>query len=246
MTAAFGFPIATLTVLWAGAFIGALAAGGAGFAFALAASSIWLHSFEPIQTTALVVACGTLVQLVTFLPFRRSVDARRLSPFVIGALAGVPIGVALLSTVDAPTLKVAIGVGLTIYGAYALLAPRLPVIESGGRPADAAVAFAGGVLGGLGGYCGVLPTIWAQLRGWPKATARGVCQSYILVANFLTLALVGAIAVDDESLKLFALALPALAAGGWLGFAIYGRLDEAMFKRFLAAMLLASGVALLI
>ena len=53
----------TLSIVWAGAFLGALAAGGAGFAFALVASSIWLHGLEPLQTTALVVACGTLLHV---------------------------------------------------------------------------------------------------------------------------------------------------------------------------------------
>jgi uncharacterized membrane protein YfcA len=246
MTAAFGLPLSTLTFLWAGAFVGAVASGGAGFAFALAASAIWLHVLEPVQTTALIVACATLLQLVTFWPFRKSVEVGRLTPFVIGALLGVPIGVALLSSVDGRSLKVAIGVGLSLYGTYALLAPRLPVVRHGGRPADAAVGFAGGVLGGLGGYCGVLPVIWTQLRGWPKATSRAVCQPYILVANVLTLALLGFVVLDGDGLKLFALALPALIAGGAVGLALYGRLNELMFRRFIAAVLLVSGVTLLI
>lgn len=246
MTAAFGFPLATLTFLWAGAFVGAVASGGAGFAFALAASAIWLHVLDPLQTTALIVACGTLLQLVTIWPFRRSIERARLWPFLIGALIGVPIGFAILSSIDMPKLKVVLGIGLTLYGGYALLAPRLPIVTGGGRRADAAVGFFGGILGGLGGYSGVLPVIWAQLRGWPKATARGVCQPYILFANCLTLTIVGFVAVDAQGLKLFALALPALAAGVWVGLAIYGRLDERRFKQFLAVMLLASGVMLLI
>jgi uncharacterized membrane protein YfcA len=41
-------------------------------------------------------------------------------------------------------------------------------------------------------------------------------------------------------------ALPALIAGGWLGWKIYGRLDERRFQQALAAMLVVSGVILVL
>ncbi|MDR4305404.1 sulfite exporter TauE/SafE family protein [Chelatococcus sambhunathii] len=241
-----GFPLSTLAFLWAGAFVGGVASGGAGFAFALAASSIWLHAFDPLLTTALTVTCGTLLQFVTIWPFRKEFDRGRLAPFILGAAIGVPLGVAVLSSVDVPKLKIAIGLGLVIYGTYAILAPTLPRVNGGGRKADAAVGFAGGVLGGIGGYSGVLPTIWSQLRGWPKSTARAVYQPYILFANFLSIALIGAVAFDSRGAWLFLLSLPALALGGWAGMAIFSRLDERLFRKFLAGMLLASGLMLLI
>ena len=37
-----GIPYETLGFLWVGALLGGIAAGGSGFAFGLAASSIWL------------------------------------------------------------------------------------------------------------------------------------------------------------------------------------------------------------
>ncbi|MFH1554025.1 MAG: sulfite exporter TauE/SafE family protein [Pseudomonadota bacterium] len=246
MTMMFGVPLATLSVLWAGAFIGALAAGGAGFAFAIAASAIWLHALDPIQTTALIVACGTLLHITLVWPIRRSIDGVRLTPFLMGALIGVPIGVVMLTRVDPGSLKLALGIGMALYGLYALLAPRLPLVSGGGRAADAAIGFFGGIMGGLGGYSGVLPTIWTQLRGWPKPVARGVYQPFILFAHVLTLALVGAFAIDQDGLVLFLLALPPLCIGAFVGLRIYGHLDEVRFKQMLAAMILASGVLFLI
>lgn len=240
-----GISLATLSVLWAGAFVGALAAGGAGFAFALAASAIWLHAIDPVQTTALIVACGSLLHLTLVWPIRRSIDGPRLAPFLIGALVGVPIGVVVLTQVDASPLKLALGVGLAAYGLYALLAPRLPQVSFGGVFANAGVGFAGGVLGGLGGYSGVLPTIWTQLRGWPKEMARGVYQPYILFAHLLTLITVGFVGIEPRSWLLIILALPPLALGAWVGFQIYGRLNERRFKQLLSLMILGSGLMLL-
>jgi hypothetical protein len=236
----------TLGVVWLGAFLGAIAAGGAGFAFALTASAVWLHALEPVHTTMLVVACGTLLHVTLVWPVRRSIEPARLLPFAIGGLIGIPIGVALLTHVDTRGLKGALGLFLVVYGTYALLAPRLPEIRGGGRAADAAVGFVGGILGGLGGYSGVLPTIWTQLRGWRKDVARGVFQPFILMAHVVTLVLVGIAAMDTGGALMTLAALPALYAGAWIGWRIYGRLDDRRFRQVLAALLVASGLTLVL
>ena len=236
----------TLGVVWLGAFLGAVAAGGAGFAFALTASAVWLHALEPVHTTMLVVACGTLLHVTLVWPVRRSIEPARLLPFAIGGLIGIPIGVALLTHVDTRGLKGALGLFLVVYGTYALLAPRLPEIRGGGRAADAAVGFVGGILGGLGGYSGVLPTIWTQLRGWRKDVARGVFQPFILMAHVVTLVLVGIASMDAGGALMTLAALPALYAGAWIGWRIYGRLDDRRFRQVLAALLVASGLTLVL
>jgi uncharacterized protein len=245
-TIAAALSIPSLVLLWAGTFLGGLAAGAAGFAFGVVASSIWLHALSPAQSTFLVVACGALLQLGTLWPARRSIERSRLWPFILGGTIGIPIGVGLLVHSDIGRLKLALGLFLLIYGLYALLAPRLPYVGSGGRAADTLIGLVSGLLGGLGGYSGILPAMWAQLRGWPKEVARGVYQPFILFAHLATLLLVGFVAVDVAAFVLLIAALPALVAGGWLGWLIYGRLDERHFRRLLAALLVASGAVLVI
>jgi uncharacterized protein len=239
-----GLSLASLLVVWAGAFLGAFAAGGAGFAFALAASAIWLHVLDPLHTTAMVVASGTLLHGILIWPIRRSIEIARLWPFMAGAAFGIPAGVALLSHTRADIIRAGIGLFLVAYGFYALIAPQLPYFGRGGRAADAMIGFAGGVLGGLGGYSGVLPTIWTQARGWPKEVARGVYQPFIVFAQIVTLAIIGTISVDRVGIIVFATTLPALALGAWLGLRVYGRLNDRRFRQVLAAMLLLSGVTL--
>lgn len=241
-----GISLATLSVLWAGAFVGALAGGGAGFAFAVAASAIWLHALDPLQTTALTVACGSILHFALVWPIRRSIDGPRLAPFLLGAMIGVPLGVVLLTHVNPLPLKLALGTGLVAYALYALLAPRLPHVAGGGVVANAGVGLLGGILGGIGGYSGVLPTIWTQLRGWPKEMARGVYQPFILFAHVLTLIVVGFVGIEPDSYLLIALSLPSLALGAWAGLKIYGRLDERRFRQMLSLMILGSGLLLLV
>jgi uncharacterized membrane protein YfcA len=242
----FGLTLQAVSIVWVGAFVGALAAGGAGFAFALAASSIWLHVLDPVRTTALVVACGSLLHFTLVWPIRRAIEPARLTPFLAGAIIGIPLGVLLLTRVNGGALKIALGIFMMLYGLYALLAPRLPKLAFGGRAVDAGIGLIGGILGGLGGYSGVVPTIWTQLRGWPKEIARGVYQPFILFAHVTTLLFVGAVALDSGGVKLFLLALPALGIGAWVGLHLYSRLNDLRFRQVLALMLIASGLSLVL
>jgi uncharacterized membrane protein YfcA len=53
-------------------------------------------------------------------------------------------------------------------------------------------------------------------------------------------------ALDADSVRLFLIGLPVLLAGTWLGLKLYGRLDEAGFRKVVLALLLVSGLALAI
>jgi uncharacterized membrane protein YfcA len=239
----------TLAFVALGAFVGSLASGGLGFAFGTVGAAFWLHVLEPVHATMLVVIGGTIVQVGTFWPLRRSMEWNRLWPFIVAGLVGIPIGVWLLVRTDATVLKVALGAFIGIYGGYALAAPRLPRFDGGGKVADAAIGLIGGVLGGVGGYSGLVPAMWTQLRRWPKDVSRAVYQPFVLMAHAVTVMLVGVVALDRLGrvfLICLLVAVPALLAGGWIGWKIYGRLDERRFQQALAAMLVVSGVILVL
>jgi len=241
-----GVSYETIGFLWLGALVGGIAAGGTGFAFGLAASSIWLHHIDPLQSGILVAGCGLLLHLTTIWQQRQHVEPARIWPFVVGGLFGVPIGVHFLAYTDDASLKIVLGVFLIVFGTYAFLAPKLATVTGGGRPADVSIGFLGGVLGGLGGYSGVLPTIWTQLRGWPKETARAVYQPYVIVMQAVTLAGILWVAFDRADLNLLIVVLPPLFLGTWFGWKLYGKLDDRRFRQALAVLLIASGVTLIV
>ena len=54
----------TIVLVSLGAFIGAVSAGAAGFAFAMTASAIWLHVMDPVRSALLVVASGGLLHAI--------------------------------------------------------------------------------------------------------------------------------------------------------------------------------------
>jgi uncharacterized membrane protein YfcA len=236
----------TLSIVWLGGFVGGVASGAAGFAYGVVATAIWLHAISPLHATLLVVSGGLIIQSSLVFKMRRTLDWPRLAPFLIAGLIGIPVGVALVVKTDQGAIRLGVAVFLVVYGLYAMFAPRLPHMSGGGKAADAAVGFIGGLMGGLAGLSGLAPAIWTQLRGWPKDVARGVYQPFILVAHIVTLLLIGAVALDKVGVVLFLAAAPAIALGGWVGWMIYGKLSERRFQQMFAAMLVVSGLLLLV
>jgi uncharacterized protein len=228
-------------------FAGAVVAGLSGFAFGLVAASLWLFILTPLQSATLIVAFGLIVQGYSVWKLRRALDWRKLWPFVLGAAFGVPAGVTLLTWADPHNVRVAVGIFLVLYSLYAFFRPAMKPVTAGGGAADAAVGFANGILAGLTGLAGILVTIWTGLRGWPKDVQRAVFQP-VAVAIFLMSALwLGAKGtITAETAKLFVLGLPFLAAGTWLGLKLFGRIDEATFRKIVLALLFVSGVMLIV
>jgi len=118
------------------------------------------------------------------------------------------------------------------------------VIKWGGRLADAVIGLIGGFMGGMGGFSGVIPTIWTQLRGWKKDAARAVYQPFILFAHVGVMLSIGVMAFDWNAVLLALVVLPVVLAGAYVGWRIYGRLDERRFRQALALLLVISGAAL--
>jgi uncharacterized membrane protein YfcA len=227
-------------------FAGAFVAGLSGFAFGLVAASLWLHVLTPLQSASLIVGFGLLVQGYSVWKLRAALDWRRLWPFVLGAVLGVPVGVSLLAWADPNSVRIAVGAILIGYSLYAFFRPQLKVATTVPPAADVTVGFVNGLLGGLTGLAGIVITIWCNLRGLPKDVQRATFQPVAVVVFAVAALLLGAKgALNFETAKLFALGLPFLFAGTWLGLKLFGRIDESTFRRIVLALLFVSGVALL-
>jgi uncharacterized membrane protein YfcA len=227
-------------------FVGAFVAGLSGFAFGLVAASLWLYVLTPLQSASLIVGFGLLVQGYSVWKLRAAIDWRRLWPFMIGAVVGVPVGVSLLTWANPKSVRIAVGAILIAYSLYAFLRPQLKVATVVPPAADMAVGFVNGLLGGLTGLAGIIITIWCNLRGLPKDLQRATFQPVAVVVFGMAVLMLGAKgSLTVETAKLFELGLPFLFAGTWLGLKLFGRIDEGTFRKIVLALLFVSGVALL-
>lgn len=234
-----------LLIVLAGAAAAGFAQGVSGFAFSLVALSIWAWAVEP-QLAAPMSVFGALVGQLVALPWVwRGFDLRKLLPLVVGGLIGVPLGALLLQWLDPILFRFGLGLFLLVYCPLMLLLPADFSWPHGGRAADGTAGFVGGVLGGLAGISGPVPTLWTTLRGWDKDTQRGVLQAFNITMHMATLtayALSGAI--TGEILVMFAWIAPALAIPAVLGVLLFRRLATRTFRRMILLLLLVSGLTL--
>src|SRR5712692_7853790 len=228
-----------------GALAGGYVSGLAGFGTALMALGIWLYVFPPSIAVPLVLICSIVAQTSTLPSFWRSIDFRLVWPFLIGGLAGVPLGTVLIAYADPRLFKLSFGVLLLVFPA-ALYFNRAPMAVSfGGQAADAAIGFAGGILGGLAGLSGPIPILWASVRGWGKDERRGIFQTFNWTVLSAALCLqAGTGFITGQLLWLALLVLPATLFGAWLGARTYRVLSDRNFHDVVLGLLFLSGVGL--
>src|SRR5712675_2967095 len=229
-----------------GALAGGFVTGLAGFGTALMALGIWLYVLPPSTAVPLALICSIVAQTLTLPSFWRSFDFKLVWPFLVGGLAGVPLGTMLVAHADPRVFKLSVGVLLLVFPA-ALYFNRKPMALSfGGRVADATIGFAGGILGGLAGLSGPLPTLWASVRGWSKDQRRGVFQ--IFNGTVLGAALLLQIAsgfVKSGVFWLALLTLPSTLIGSWIGARTYQALSDRNFYDVVLGLLFVSGLVLI-
>ena len=224
-----------------GGFVGGLASGLTGFGFGLSSLPFWAFALAPSVSSPLVIVCSIVGQVQTLPAIWHALDFRRLAPFVVFGILGIPLGVWLLPQVSASDFR--IGLGLVLIAACGLLlALRVERRRQSSRAGDAMVGFAGGILGGLAGLSGVVPTLWAELHGWGKDERRAIFQGFNFCILSVALAAQGlAGLLDARLLPVMLLAVPATIAGVYLGRKLYDRVDTRRFSRIILVLLMIAG-----
>ena len=229
-----------------GAVIAGFVQGLSGFAFGLVAMSVWAWTVDP-KLAAVLSTFGALTgQVIAAVTVRRGFDKRMLLPFVIGGLAGVPIGIWLLPRLDVVLFKACLG-GLLVPWCLAMLFSRnLPRITWGGRVADGVSGFLGGICGGVGGFTGPIPTLWCTLRGMARDAQRSVVQNFNLSMLAVAFALqVGTGNVGMDMLPLLAIVAVCVLVPVLLGARLYIGISDVAFRQIVLGLLTLSGIALL-
>ena len=101
--------------------------GVSGFAFGLMAVSVWAWSIEPQLAGPLVVWGSWFGQVLSIGTVRRGLVWRCVLPFLVGDVAGVPLGTWLLSHIDLHVFRAGVGTLLVVYCSTMLCARTLPV-----------------------------------------------------------------------------------------------------------------------
>ena len=228
-----------------GAALAGFVQGLSGFGFGLTAMAFWAWTLEPKLAASLSLFGALVGQTIAAFTVRRGWDWKTLLPFILGGLAGLPLGLYLLPRLDVPLFKVSLGVMLVIVCPLMYFAAQLPRVR-GGRTGDALAGAAGGVMGGLGGFTGVVPTLWCTVRGFDRDRQRSVIQNFNLSMQVVTFASYLATGIlEPHMLPLLGVVAPAVLVPVLLGARVYLGISDLAFRKVVLGLLTASGVALL-
>jgi uncharacterized membrane protein YfcA len=221
----------------------------AGFAFSAISGAMLFHIMDSqVYAVQVMTVCSIGIQLFSVFALWRSVEWRRLPIYLFGGIFGVPAGVYLLLNLNSGAYREAIGVLLIAYGGYLLMRHRTWTLQTGPL-ADACAGFVGGLTGGLAAFPGAAVTIWCDLKGWDKARQRGVYQPFILLMQPVTLIAIhlmrptASTAAMDWKVLVF---IPAALLGTWFGLYIFKRLSDRQFELAVCALLIVSGIGLVV
>lgn len=234
-------------VIIAGAVAAGFVQGLSGFGFGLVAMSFWAWTIDPRLAAAMAVFGALTGQIIAAVTVRRGFDLKTLAPFVVGGLIGIPLGMLLLPQVDVQVFKAFLGALLAVWCPAMLFGAQLPRITRGGRIADALIGAGGGVMGALGGFTGVLPTLWCTLRGMDKDAQRTIVQNFNLSMLLVTFgSYIATGIISRATLPFLAIVAPAMLIPSLLGARLYIGISEATFRKIVLSLLTGTGVALLV
>lgn len=213
-----------------------------------------------VPLLAWVMSLKTVVPMVTFLGILSSAailrteyrhivwrDLWRVMPW---CALGVAAGLYFFKLLDARTLAKALGVFVIAYGLYSFstsnrpaLGVKLPMYAVT-PTAGATAGFVGTIFGSM---AGMFFAIYLDLLKHGKHEFRATVAGILFgLGLFRGAGYVAVGAFDREALIACAVALPMMATGVFLGNRMHANLAPLAFKRFVATILIASGLPLLL
>ena len=226
-------------------FLAALTQSITGFGFAIVSMSflprvVGLQIAVPLVTLVSIVA-----NMVIWYSYRHDCNFRAVRQLTIASLIATPVGVLLLDYIPEAIALKGLGILIFSYVLYDLFNLSLPGFKS----SIWAYLFGGmsGILNGAYTVGGPPVIVYANCRHWHPREFKGN-----LTAVFFFSSLLAAIAHGFQrnitlSVSRFAVyCLPGFALGLCLGIILAKRINPVMFKRVTLALLLVSGLRLLI
>jgi uncharacterized membrane protein YfcA len=239
-----------LVLLAAGAAAGGAIFGMIGFAYGIVISVFIHHGFSAPDVVFIVVAGALVLNLGVLPKFAKEIRWRAALPYLVGATLGMPLGLWLLATLDARTIRLFVGVIVVAYGLFALRQQsRAPFRIGGayGHAVDTAIGFAGGVIGGVSGLGPLVPGVWYGLRGLTKIEQRALTTPYGLwVQGLMAAWLLASGWVSREAIEGLALATPVMLLASSLGLKAFDRISTSAFQRIVVILAIVGAMTLIV
>ena len=236
----FGFDFLTWALASLCIFVAAVIRGFTGFGLAVVGVPLLSLFFAPAEIVPSIMILAILAGLQLLPKIWRKVDWRLLTPTIIGAAIGTPLGTWLLAGVSADIMRVLIGA--------AVLAASLAVqlgFRFSKRPHPGISAGFGAVAGLTGGAAAMPgPSVIFLFLAVPIAHEAGRAT---LILFFQASAMMSAVSaavgglLQAQSLILGAMLVPAMLIGNWLGDRVFDKASAKTYRRIVVLLLAGLG-----
>ena len=237
----------TVAVSFAAVFLISFTKGALGGGFAILGIPLIALVMDPVTAGALLAPLFCVMDIVALRYWRPSTWSKPdLIVLVPTLLAGMGLGFLVIGFADRRAIALAVAViTLTFAGMWFMRGSR--VVRRPRSPARGALAGVTSGIASMVAHAGGPPVAMYLLPlGLPAAVYAGTTFLYFVVSNLVKVGPWIAIAQPtDEFWLLFALMLPAIPIGTWIGWRLHGRLDQRQLYRACYALLVVVALKLL-
>lgn len=222
-----------------------LVQGLAGFGIGLVALAFLPFLMSPGTAVVLMTIYALVFSAAMFVPLRRHFVAAGMTALIIGSVIATPLGVWLLATLPASALNRMIGAVLVIVVVLEWLGVYPERLR--GRAWALGAGLAAGVIGAAVGTPGPPVVLYTASQGWEPRTVKTNLQAFFVVNQAVILIgywWAGLLTAEVGRFTVL-LAIPAVV-GLATGIALFDRIDQVRFRKIVFALLLVSGLTLLV
>lgn len=225
-------------------FIGSTVLSSVGFGIGMSTTPVLLLVFEP-QTAVVVVNTISIVLFALIIYQNRSeIPIRSVVPWCVAGLAGMPIGVFILSSANASLLR--IGITVLIIALTAATALNLHNVIPRSRWSGMVVAAVVSVLLNSLGIGGPLMALYVLAQGWTRNALRGSLALYFIIVEASGVVGYGFTGLlTGERIALILITIVPVLLGFWLATFLVRRMNEAVFRRAVVVVIVATSAMVL-
>lgn len=216
-----------------------------GFGFALVVMPLAVHLVGIYTAAPFVAAIALSLYAINLLRQRQALDWTELRRLGVVAALGAPVGIWLLTRIDANIIRTALGGLLASYALYTLFGQKKvrPITQRWAYVSG----FAAGCLGGAYNIPGPPLILYGSLRQWPHQRFRAVLQAIFLVNGMVVVGTHLLTRHYTQSVRaLLWPAWPALLIGVALGARLDQRLPAQYLRNLIMILIFVLGLSLIV
>ena len=205
----------------------------------------------PVSTAVSVATVFTTLSSVQQVSREwRQIAWRQFAIIFLYSMVGIGLGLYFIQLLNENVMRYGLGIFMILYSIYSLWAAGTPQLlpRRWHGVVGAVVGIVGGVLSALfGAGAGPVYVVYFDILRLQKAVFRATMSAVVLFGGVARMAGYASYGFYEPStIVLLAIGIPFVIAGSWLGDRLVNRLSARSFSRLVAAVMLLSGVTLLV